>query len=139
MFLNSLVVTIASVYSPIVCSRRYSLFVHQSYASLACCDNPDEKRWDDHKAPQQVDIPPEEREKHWYDLDDDRKRQLEVRTTRQMSRSFCPDLQYSRSAAVSLQVLLCSLAVSPGTSTASIRARRRSAHFTLVPIYLGLI
>ena len=40
-------------------------------------DNNDNKRWDDHQ-PQKVDIPPEEKKKNWWDLDDDRKRQLEV-------------------------------------------------------------
>ena len=37
----------------------------------------DEKRWDEHNH-QKVDIPHEEQKKDWWDLDDNRKKQLEV-------------------------------------------------------------
>lgn len=37
----------------------------------------EEKRWDEHQE-QQVEIHHEERQKHWYDLDEKRKKQLEV-------------------------------------------------------------
>jgi hypothetical protein len=40
-------------------------------------DNNDHKKWDEHQT-QKVDIPKEEKKKNWYDLDDDRKRQLEI-------------------------------------------------------------
>ncbi|KAF9810496.1 hypothetical protein IEO21_06891 [Rhodonia placenta] len=37
----------------------------------------EEKRWDEHQE-QQVEIHHEERQKHWYDLDEKRKKQLEI-------------------------------------------------------------
>jgi hypothetical protein len=42
-------------------------------------DNDTSKQWHEHKT-QQIEIPHEERQKKWYDLDDQRKKELEVRT-----------------------------------------------------------
>src|SRR5258705_6492342 len=53
--------------------------MHRGHGS----DRPPEKNdssqmWHEHKT-QQVEIPHEERQKKWYDLDDKRKKELEVR------------------------------------------------------------
>jgi hypothetical protein len=42
-------------------------------------ENDTSKQWHEHKT-QQIEIPHEERQKKWYDLDDQRKKELEVRT-----------------------------------------------------------
>jgi hypothetical protein len=41
--------------------------------------NDSSKEWHQHKT-QQVEIPHEDRQKKWYDLDDNRKKELEVST-----------------------------------------------------------
>src|ERR1700677_4371693 len=42
-------------------------------------ENDSSKEWHEHKT-QQVEIQPEDRQKKWYDLDDKKKKELEVRT-----------------------------------------------------------
>jgi hypothetical protein len=54
--------------------------VHRGYGSdREAEENDSSKQWNEHKT-QQVEISHEDRQKKWYDLDDKKKKEVEVRT-----------------------------------------------------------
>lgn len=75
-----------------------------------------EKPWDQHSE-QTVDIPHEEKKKKWYEIDDHRKKQLEV--------SFSPDqLSSTISCARSVEASLPELLSWVGVSTLGMNMKR---------------
>ena len=86
--------------------------------------------WDEHKH-QKVDIPPEEQKKNWWDLDEKRKKELEVRACWHRAPLGANDATSPRSVEVSPSALLRSALVSSLT-TSTRRTRKRSAHCVFV-------
>lgn len=84
---------------------------------------PSGQNWDEHKH-QKVDIPSEEQNKHWWDLDDERKKKLEVRVASDRRTFWISDTIVIRSAVVLPSVLPCLVVVYSRTTTTR-RARSR--------------